>query len=105
METGTAAYYPNYGALLRRAFSSRSFYLADDGLHWFYPMYSVAPAAEGIVDFSLPYGEAGPLLPAEEEKDRERRPGPQAAPPLSIGGMSDILLNSCRGRRTCRPRR
>ena len=65
---GTAAYYPNYGALLRRAFSSRSFYLADDGLHWFYPMYSVAPAAEGIVDFSLPYGEAGPLLPAEEEK-------------------------------------
>ena len=68
METGTAAYYPNYGALLRRAFSSRSFYLADDGLHWFYPMYSVAPAAEGIVDFSLPYGEAGPLLPAEEEK-------------------------------------
>ena len=38
METGTAAYYPNYGALLRRAFSSRSFYLADDGLHWFYPM-------------------------------------------------------------------
>lgn len=68
METGTAAYYPDYGALLRRAFSSRSFYLADDGLHWFYPMYSVAPAAEGIVDFSLPYGEAGPLLPAEEEK-------------------------------------
>lgn len=67
METGTAAYYPNYGALLRRAFSSRSFYLADDGLHWFYPMYSVAPAAEGIVDFSLPYGEAGPLLPAEEK--------------------------------------
>ena len=68
METGTAAYYPNYGVLLRRAFSSRSFYLADDGLHWFYPMYSVAPAAEGIVDFSLPYGEAGPLLPAEEKK-------------------------------------
>ena len=68
METGTAAYYPDYGALLRRTFSSRSFYLADDGLHWFYSMYSVAPAAEGIVDFSLPYGEAGPLLPAEEEK-------------------------------------
>ena len=67
-ETGTAAYYPDYGVLLRRAYSSRSFYLADDGLHWFYPMYSVAPAAEGIVDFSLPYGEAGPLLPAEEEK-------------------------------------
>ena len=60
--------YPDYGALLRRAFSSRSFYLADDGLRWFYPMYSVAPAAEGIVDFSLPYGEAGPFLLSEGER-------------------------------------
>lgn len=68
METGTAAYYPDYGALLRRAFSNRSFYLADDGLHWFYPMYSVAPAAEGIPDFSLPYGEAGPFLLSEGER-------------------------------------
>ncbi|MFQ9772577.1 MAG: RsiV family protein [Oscillospiraceae bacterium] len=59
METGTAAYYPDYGALLRRAFSSRSFYLADDGLHWFYPMYSVAPAAEGIPDFSFPTAKRG----------------------------------------------
>lgn len=51
------------------------------------PMYSVAPAAEGIVDFSLPYGEGG-AAPARRrrKKDRERRPGPQAAPPLSIGG-------------------
>lgn len=67
-EAGTAAYYPNCRTMLRRAFSNRSFYLTEGGLHWFYPMYSVAPAAEGIVDFSLPYGEAGPLLPAEEEK-------------------------------------
>lgn len=62
---GTAAYYPNYRTMLHRAFSARNFYLAPDGLHWFYPMYSAAPAAEGIADFFLPYGEDGPFLPPE----------------------------------------
>lgn len=62
---GTAAYYPNCRAALRRAFSARNFYLAPDGLHWFYPMYSAAFAAEGIPDFALPYGEDGPFLPPE----------------------------------------
>ena len=65
LEAGTAAYYPGYRAALRRAFSDRNYYLAPDGLHWFYPMYSIAPAAEGVVDFSLPYGEDGPFLPPE----------------------------------------
>ena len=68
LDAETAAYDPNYRITLRRAFSNRNFYLAADGLHWFYPMYSVAPAAEGIPDFSLPYGEAGPFLPSEGER-------------------------------------
>ena len=63
---GSAAYYPNYRAALRRYFSTRSFYLTQEGLHWFYPMYSAAPAAEGIPDFCLPYGEGGALLPGEK---------------------------------------
>lgn len=62
-EAGAAAYYPNCRSMLRRALNLRNFYLAPDGLHWFYPMYTVAPAAEGIADFSLPYGDAGPFLP------------------------------------------
>ena len=66
-DAGTAAYYPGCRALLRCALNLRNFYLASDGLHWFYPMYTVAPAAEGIVDFSLPYGETGPFPPPEEE--------------------------------------
>ncbi len=62
-ETGAAAYYPDRRRRLRRALNLRNFYLAPDGLHWFYPMYTVAPAAEGIVDFSLSYGDAGPFPP------------------------------------------
>lgn len=65
IEEGSAVYYPNYRAALRRCFSARSFYLTEEGLHWFYPMYSAAPSAEGIPDFCLPYGEGGPLLPEE----------------------------------------
>lgn len=55
---GTSVYYPNYRTMLRRTFSTRNFYLAPDGLHWFYPMYSAAPSAEGIPDFCLPYSDA-----------------------------------------------
>ena len=66
IDVGTAVYYPNYRGMLRRAFSSRNFYLAPDGLHWFYPMYTAAPAAEGIPDFVLSYREEeGPFEPRE----------------------------------------
>ncbi len=65
-EAGTSAYYPKRRTLLRRAFNTENCYLGEDGLHWFYPMYTVAPAAEGIVDFALPYGEAGLMCPEEE---------------------------------------
>ncbi len=66
LDAGTAVYYPDYRSMLRRAFSSRNFYLASDGLHWFYPMYTVAPAAEGIPDFVLSYREEeGPFAPQD----------------------------------------
>ena len=62
---GVAAYGENYGVLLRRAFSSRNYYLTDAGLCFFYPMYAVAPSAEGIVTFTAPYdAERGPFAPS-----------------------------------------
>ena len=42
---------------LRRRFSPRNYYLTEDGLVFFYPMYAIAPAREGIPAFTLPYGE------------------------------------------------
>lgn len=62
---GKTAYASGYRAMLRRAFSARNFYLTPTGLHWFYPMYTLASAAEGIPDFFLPCGAHGFFLPPE----------------------------------------
>lgn len=65
IEQGAAAYDEAYRILLRRAFSSRSYYLTDAGLCFFYPMYAVAPSAEGIVTFTAPYdAQRGPFAPS-----------------------------------------
>lgn len=65
MAQGVAVYDSNYRILLRRAFSSRNYYLTDAGLCFFYPMYAVAPSAEGIVTFTAPYdAEHGPFAPS-----------------------------------------
>lgn len=42
---------------LRRRFNPQNFYLTAEGLAYFYPMYAIAPASEGIPVFVLPYGE------------------------------------------------
>ena len=65
MAQGVAAYDGNYRILLRRAFSSRNYYLSDAGLCFFYPMYAVAPSIEGIVTFTASYdAERGPFAPS-----------------------------------------
>lgn len=65
-QRGLAAYHENYRVLLRRCFSSRNYYISDEGLCFFYPMYAVAPAAEGIVVFTLGYdAENGPFAQKE----------------------------------------
>ena len=56
---GAAAYREDWRRALRRRFNSRNFYLTADGFTFFFPMYAIAPAAEGIPAFLLPYGEDG----------------------------------------------
>ena len=40
---------------LRRRFNPQNFYLTEEGLAYFWPMYAIAPASEGIPVFLLPY--------------------------------------------------
>ena len=61
---GIARYDPEWRKKLRR-FNSRNYYLTEEGLTYFFPMYAVAPAAEAIPAFTLPYGERALLPPAE----------------------------------------
>ncbi len=61
---GISLYHEDWPARLRTAFHSHRFYLTEDGLRFFYPMYAIAPAAEGIPTFSLPYdAQSGPFPP------------------------------------------
>lgn len=57
------AFYPRWRRSLRRYYSARRFYLTPEGLVWFYPPCTLAPAKDGVKHFKLPYSEAGPFLP------------------------------------------
>lgn len=61
LNQGLALYRPDWKRRLRRSFDPKSFYLTNQGLVLFWPMYTLAPALEGIPSFTLPYGPQGPL--------------------------------------------
>ena len=65
---GVARYDPEWRKKLRRRFNSRNYYLTEDGLTYFFPMYAIAPAAEAIPAFTLPYGQRNLLPPGERRK-------------------------------------
>lgn len=56
---GVSHYHENWRRELRRRFNTQNYYLTAEGLVFFFPMYAVAPAAEGIPAFTLPYGTSG----------------------------------------------
>lgn len=56
---GIAHYHPHWNKALKRYFNRENFYLTEEGLVFFFPMYSIAPAAEGIPTFLLPFGADG----------------------------------------------
>ena len=63
---GISRYHEGVRRLLRRHFNPQNFSLTAEGLSFFYPMYAIAPAMEGIPVFTLPYGQGGPALPARD---------------------------------------
>lgn len=54
---GISRWHDGWKRLLRRRFNPDHYYLTEGGLSFFYPMYALGPAAEGIPVFSLPHGE------------------------------------------------
>lgn len=64
LSEGTAMYFENYETLIRKNFSSANIYLTQSGMALFYQQYAIAPYAEGIPVFIIPYNdESGPSLP------------------------------------------
>ena len=72
-----AALHENWKHRLISAWNKENFYLNNDGLHWFYPMYALGGEALGIPDFFLPWdNEKNPRLPAsplDSEPSRDIR--------------------------------
>ncbi len=61
---GVARYHDNWFRQIRRAFHPHNFYLTEEGLCFFFPRASIAPAVEGFPTFCLSYDpQAGPFVP------------------------------------------
>ena len=58
---GLARYHPDWRRRLRRCFNPANYYLTPEGVAFFYPMYALAPAAEGIPCFLYPWNGDPPL--------------------------------------------
>lgn len=57
---GFARYLPGWRHRLRRHFNAMHYYLTPEGIAFFYPMYAIAPAIEGIPTFCVPWSEPDP---------------------------------------------
>lgn len=68
---GVARYHEDWRKRLRRTFNAQNFYLTEEGLTFFYPMFAIAPAVEGIPAFTLPFGAEGLRLPGEAGPAKE----------------------------------
>lgn len=62
---GISRYREDWRRALRRRFNAQNYYLTAEGLAFFFPMYAIAPAAEGIPVFTMPYRAETLRLPGE----------------------------------------
>lgn len=96
-KAGIARYHEGWRKSLRRRFNAQNFYLTAEGLSFFYPMYAIAPAAEGIPTFTVPFGKAGLQLPRQREKgscegSAQRSPSGPAVPSAhSCADQRDVI--------------
>lgn len=53
--TGTAHYFDNLKENIKKYFDPKNYYLDENGIAIFYPLYTIAPYVEGIQVFVVPY--------------------------------------------------
>lgn len=53
--TGTDHYFDNLNENIRKYFDPKNYYLDENGIAIFYPLYTIAPYASGIQVFVVPY--------------------------------------------------
>lgn len=81
--SGESLLNPDCPAVMKRAFDPDRFYLTEEGVALFYPMYLLGPYAEGIPVFTLPIEKAPPPgqgLPGDDNAP-SRAPEPDTPAP------------------------
>ena len=53
--TGMANFFDNLHENIRKYYDEKNFYLTEEGLAVYYPLYTIAPYSEGIQVFIIPY--------------------------------------------------
>ena len=69
---GAARYRENWPRAVRYHFNPQNYYLTPEGIAVFFPMYAIAPGAEGIPTFLIPYGQEGPRIPGTPPEEPAR---------------------------------
>lgn len=64
--SGMAKYHEGWRRALRKRFNAQNFYLTEEGLAFFYPMFAIAPAVEGIPVFTVPFDTPDFRLPEKK---------------------------------------
>jgi len=54
-DAGISLYHESWRQDLRKYFNPQNFYLTEEGLVFFFPMYAIAPSMEGLPSFLYPY--------------------------------------------------
>ena len=70
--SGVSRYREDWRRALRRRFNAQNYYLTAEGLTLFFPMYAIAPAAEGIPVFTFPSGTGALRLPEDLEQETDQ---------------------------------
>ena len=81
-EAGISRYSDAWPQAMKRAFNRSNFYITPDAFCFFWQMYSIAPAVEGIPVFSIPFGDGICRMPShlpEAEKEAKKKSGAAGA--------------------------
>ena len=56
-------YFDDYTELVKENFNVKNFYLTDEGVVIYFQLYEIAPYVSGIRTFTIPFTEAGAVMP------------------------------------------
>ena len=72
-EAGTARYAENWPQAMKRTYNRENYFVTPDGVVLFWQMLAIAPAAEGIPAFSLPFAEGPCRWPLTDTAEKTGR--------------------------------